>query len=192
MYLYFLPVVSATSPAGSFSNGPLSPSKSTEATIPTPTHDGGIEHTAARFLPPATWLEMANRDEIILFPPQYFLLHLIAPFLSPVHAPTPMEPGELSRQRGALLEFVKRGGGETPWAEKVISPEVVLKTRRGGYGDGRLVLGLDKPGPELKGSGRKGDAERVVYVDFRKEGPRRVEVRMKTDAFKDEREKGLL
>ncbi|KAL9094434.1 MAG: hypothetical protein Q9165_003284 [Trypethelium subeluteriae] len=191
MYLYFLPVASTTSHTDSPSMGSLSSNMSAEAMIPSPTHDGGIEHTAARFLPPSTWLRMANSGEIILFPPQYFLLHLIAPFLSPDNAPTPMEPGELSRQRGALLEFVRNGGGDTPWAEKVISPEVVLKTKSGGYGDGRTMLGLAKPGPELSGTGRAGDAERVVYVDFRKEGTRRVEVRMKKDAFEDEREMAL-
>ncbi|KAF2237250.1 hypothetical protein EV356DRAFT_496828 [Viridothelium virens] len=192
MYLYFLPVASTSSHADNPSMGPLSSNMSTEAMIPSPTHDGGIEHTAARFLPPSAWLRMANNEEIILFPPQYFLLHLIAPFLSPDNAPTPMEPGELSRQRGALLEFVRNGGGQTPWAEKAISPEVVLKTKPGGYGDGRTMLGLAKPGPELSGTGRTGDAERIVYVDFRKEGTRRVEVRMKKDAFEDERDMGKL
>ena len=192
MYLYFLPVASTSSHADSPSIGSLASSTSTEAMIPTPTPDGGIEHTAARFLPPSSWLDMANRNEIILFPPQYFLLHLIAPFLSPANAPTPMEPAELSRQRGALLEFVRNGGGEVPWTDKVISPHAILVTKQGSYGDGRVLLGLDKPGPELKGTERKGDTERAVYVDFRKEGPRRVEVRLKKDALEDEKEKRKL
>ncbi|KAI9697160.1 MAG: hypothetical protein M1820_007896 [Bogoriella megaspora] len=191
MYLYFLPVsTSASTSTTSF--GPLSSDSSTEAVIPTPTPDGGIEHTAARFLPPSTWLSMANAGDIILFPPQYFLLTLIAPFLSPSTSPTPLSPSEFSRQRGALMEFVRKGGGEVAWGEKVISPEVVLKTKKGGYGDGRVILGLDKPGPELAGSGRKGDAERVVYVEFKKEGPRRVEVRAKKEALEAERETGKL
>ncbi len=41
--------------------------------------------------------------------------------------------------------------------------------------DGRSVLGLDKPGPELKGTDRGGNQERVVLVRFSKEGPRDVE-----------------
>ena len=192
MYLYFLPVASTFSKTNSSSAGPLTTNSSNEALIPSPTHDGGIEHTAARFLPPATWLDMAGKNEIILPPPQYFLLHLIAPFLSPINAPTPIDPAELSRQRGALLEFVRNGGGETPWAEKVICPEVLLKTMKGGYGNGRLIMGLGKPGPELKESGRKGDLERVVYVNFTREGTRQLEVRTKKDALNDEREKGKL
>ncbi|KAI9654240.1 MAG: hypothetical protein M1821_006768 [Bathelium mastoideum] len=192
MYIYFLPVASASSHADSPSMGPLSTNLSSEAVIPSPTPDGGLEHTTARFLPPAAWLSMADKSEIILFPPQYFLLHLIAPFLSPGNAPTPMDPPALSRQRATLTEFLRNGGGETPWADQVICPEVLLKTKKGGYGDGRSVLGLDKPGPELKETGRRGDSERVIYVNFRKEGPRQVEVRTKRDAFRDEREEGKL
>lgn len=56
--------------------------------------------------------------------------------------------------------------------------------------DGRSVLGLDKPGPELKGSGRGGDESRVVLVKFRKEGPRDVEVRGRAEVLREEREGG--
>jgi hypothetical protein len=55
-------------------------------------------------------------------------------------------------------------------------------------GDGRLVLGLDRPGPELARSGRGGDPDRVVLVDFRKEGPRRVEVRSRETVLAQRRE----
>jgi len=58
MYLYFLPPSSASP---SSSPGP------DELVIPAPTHDGGIEHTAARFLPPATWLHLARTNQV-LFP----------------------------------------------------------------------------------------------------------------------------
>ncbi|TKA66619.1 hypothetical protein B0A49_07611 [Cryomyces minteri] len=162
MYLYFLPLSSPNS------LGPLSGS-ATEAVIPTPTPDGGIEHTAARFLPPSTWLNMANKGEIILFPPQYFLLHLISPFLSPENLPNVIDHDELQRQRQALMEFVKTSS--PPWGEKCISPLAVMKRK----GDGRAVLGLDRPGLELENSDRKGDSERVVLVNFNKEGPRNVE-----------------
>lgn len=50
-----------------------------------------------------------------------------------------------------------------------------------------MVLGLDKPGLELEGSGRRGDEERVVLVEFRKDGPRKVEVRWRREVFSEER-----
>jgi hypothetical protein len=131
---------------------------------------------------------MANKSEIILFPPQYFLLHQIAPFLAPSTSPFPLEPAELSRQRGALKEFVLHGGGDVPWGQKCISPEVLMKTDVGGWGGGRVVLGLGKPGLELRDSGRKGEDREVVFVEFKKEGPRRVEVARREDVFREERE----
>jgi len=56
--------------------------------------------------------------------------------------------------------------------------------------DGRVVLGLDRPGPELEGQ-RKGESEHVVLVEFKKEGPRRVEVRKKKDVLAETREAKL-
>ena len=177
MYIYFLPVAKTESSSAA---GPL-PVQS-EALIPTPTSDGGIEHTAARFLPPSKWLSMSRTGEIILFPPQFFLLHLLCPFLAPENVPTVLDPEGLSRQREVVLDFVK--SGDPPWGEKCMSPIGLFWKES----DGRAVLGLDKPGPELEGSGKKGDAERVVLVDFRKEGPRKVEVAWKKDVFQSERE----
>ena len=80
------------------------------------------------------------------------------------------------------MDFVK--SGSPPWTDKCISPTSLMWKQT----DGRVVLGLDKPGPELANSQRKGDVDRVVLVDFRKEGPRRVEVAWRTDVFKDERQ----
>ncbi len=174
MYLYFLPL-----PSDSLKSGSLS--IKSEAIIPVPTSDGGIEHTAARFLPPSTWLSMARSGEIILFPPQFFLLHLLHPYLSPENVPNIVGPQELARQREALLDFVKTG--DPPWGEKCMSPTGVMWKA----GDGRAVLALDKPGPELEGSGRRGDPERVVLVKFNKEGPRELEVAWKKDVFNEER-----
>lgn len=54
--------------------------------------------------------------------------------------------------------------------------------------DGRIVLGLDKPGPELKGSGRGGDGERVALVRFTKAGPMEVEVRNRQEVLDEEKE----
>lgn len=80
------------------------------------------------------------------------------------------------------MEFVKTG--DPPWGEKCISPTGLLWKQS----DGRGVLGLNKPGAELEGSGRRGDAERVVLVKFSKEGPRNVEVAWKKDILIGERE----
>ena len=53
---------------------------------------------------------------------------------------------------------------------------------------GRQMLALDKPGPELKDSGARGEMERVVLVKFRKEGPREVEVGLRTEVLQSRRE----
>lgn len=181
--------------------------------IITPTSDGGIEHTAATFATPAEWLRQQVEGRIILFPPQCFLLTLIATVFDAVeHAgaasPLPStatatttsttsssKQALYAAQRQALLEFVNSRPATTeenahptaliPWTEKVMSPEPLF-TRES---DRRLVLGVDKPGLELKGSGRGGDFERVVLVHFKKEGPRNVEVRQRADVLREEKEK---
>jgi len=188
MYLYFLPLALEHPPPSSTSTSstvttttPPALPTTHEALIPTPTSDGGIEHTAARFLPASTWLAQADAGDIILFPPQYFLLSMIAPFLSPRAVPNVLDAAELARQRELLREFLKTG--DPVWADKCISPTQVMRLK----GDGRAVLGLDKPGPELQGSERTGERERVVLVDFGKDGPRRVEVRWREDVFEGER-----
>jgi len=173
MYVYFLPLAHDT-----HTNHPTGlPSSSRESVIPTPTHDGGIEHTAARFAMASEWLELARREKIILFPPQFLLLHLIEPFLSP----PAQSREELQKQRESLREFLH--SGDPPWTEKCISPIQLMKRK----GDGRAVLSLDKPGYELEGTQRRGDAERVVLVEFRKEGPRKVEVAWRKDVLEEER-----
>lgn len=75
-------------------------------------------------------------------------------------------------------------GKGVKWADKVISPVAILLRSS----DQRAVLALDKPGPELKDSTRRGDEKRVVLVKFSKEGPRNVEVRYKKDILNEERE----
>ena len=80
------------------------------------------------------------------------------------------------------MEFVKTG--DPPWGEKCISPTGIMWKE----GDGRAVLALDKPGPELEGSGRRGDAERVVLVKFRREGPRELDVAWKKVVLREERQ----
>lgn len=143
MYLYFLPLAQ----------------KDVPQTLHIPTSDGGIEHTEAEFLPAEEWLSRAQVDSIILFPPQFFLLSLVADFLK-----SPVDKGDsttntLQSQRDALLEFVATGN--PPWGEKCISPWPLKKEGK------RLVMGLDDPGPELEGTNRKGDSERVIWAQFK-------------------------
>ncbi|KAL5345460.1 hypothetical protein ACLOAV_009833 [Pseudogymnoascus australis] len=160
MYVYFWPL----SGAGQDAKIPIGG----DAMIPTPTSDGGLEHTAAVFQSCATWLEQARRNEIIMFPPQFYLIWLLCKFF---------EEGkggvmELRAQREKAKEFLRGSGANgVPWADKVMSPVPF------GMFEGRAVLNLDHPGPELKGSGRRGDNGHVVHVRFAKEGPRDVEVR---------------
>ncbi|KAK2625504.1 hypothetical protein QTJ16_004816 [Diplocarpon rosae] len=178
MYIYFLPL--------------SHPSLPSSVAIPPPTSDGGLEHTATLFAPCSAWLAQARANSIILFPPQYYLMHLLSPFLSPLissstsfsltHTHT---HSELQSQRDAVLQFLQGDGGDGKgivWGNKVMSPLGLLMRKS----DGRNVLALDKPGPELKGSGRGGDWERVVLVRFGKEGPRDVEIRRRAEVLEEE------
>ena len=183
MYLYMLPLSTPVTGPGQ------------EILIQTPTHDGGLEHTAAAFDHASTWMSRAQSGEIILFPPQFFLLHIVSQFFNSAGQTT--TPTQYQAERDALLGYLNttptswgEGQGkvhataEIPWGKKVISPTVIFMRRS----DGRVVLGLDKPGPELKGTGRGGDWERVVLVRFGGEGPREVEVRWREDVVREERE----
>ncbi|KAJ9136572.1 NUDIX domain-containing protein [Pleurostoma richardsiae] len=199
MYLYMLPLPpsSSSSPSPAAAGGaPGAPQQ--EAVIPVPTHDGGLEHTAATFDDASTWLAKQRSGEIVLFPPQLFLLTLVSRFLTGPPGPNSAAPDRehYAAQRAALLRFVS-GAAEAPapssagahrtaaipWADKVMSPHVLFLRA----GDGRVVLGLDRPGPELQGSGRGGDWERVVLVRFEKGGPREVEVRGRAEVLAEER-----
>ncbi|KAL8754314.1 MAG: hypothetical protein Q9199_004427 [Rusavskia elegans] len=175
MYLYFLPLAHPGIPQ----------------TLHIPTCDGGVEHTEAQFLPASEWLSLAQAEKIILFPPQFFLLKLVADFLKPDPSSgnTGISEGILQSQREGLLEFVKTG--DPPWGEKCISPWPLKKEGK------RLVMGLDEPGPELDGTDRRGDAERVVWVQFKgREGTSGMQVGWRKDAvdegLKDEDKKEYL
>jgi 8-oxo-dGTP pyrophosphatase MutT (NUDIX family) len=165
-----------------------------EVVVPTPTHDGGLEHTAATFDSISSWLEAAREGRIILFPPQYYLLSILSQFIKPGE-------DEFRGQREAVRRFLSttptgRDGDPTaliPWAEKVMSPTAMFMLPD----DGRLVMGIDKPGPELKDSGRGGDKDRVMLVDFARDGPRRLEVRSREEVLRlrreaEQKEKGKL
>ncbi|KAJ5289906.1 uncharacterized protein N7443_010159 [Penicillium atrosanguineum] len=176
MYLYFMPL-------------PINldkklleelPAEGEREEIQVPSSDGGIEVTEAQFLPASEWLRRAKSAEIILFPPQFLLLHLTSGFLD-------QEPRsgasveELEKRRAALVEFVH--SGSPAWTEKYISPKMLKMSE-----DGRAVLALDEPGPELKGSGKRGESDRVVLVRFKKGSAREVNVAWKKDALKEGRE----
>ncbi|KAL4810999.1 hypothetical protein BDV18DRAFT_155610 [Aspergillus unguis] len=170
MYLYFLPL-------------PLESEKSLLSEIPAegereeiqiPTSDGGVEIAEAQFLPASEWLRKATTGEIILFPPQFVLLSLASQFLD--QGPRTDSVDELQRRRTQLRDFVH--SGSPPWTEKCISPKV------GKYAeDGRAVMVLDEPGPELQGSNRRGESERVVLVRFTKGTARELSIAWKKDIF---------
>ena len=182
MYLYFLPLESGLE-LGSQTN---------QMHIPTP--DGGIEHTAARFAWSGEWIESALRGECVLFPPQFFLLSVVADFLKP---PLPQSGKEeklttdqLKEQRKQLSEFVK--GGAPPWGEKCISPNPIKRS-----GD-TLWMGMGDAGPELEGTGRSGDKDRVLRVELSGEiergrrRPRPMELVMKKNLAMKGEKKGSL
>ncbi|KAJ9383399.1 hypothetical protein DTO063F5_5235 [Paecilomyces variotii] len=174
MYLYFLPLPQE-------SEKQLLrdiPAEGGREEVQVPTTDGGVEIMEARFLPASEWLRLAGAGEIILFPPQYILLHIVSGFLDKEPRDT-ASPEELKRRRSELVEFVH--SGSPPWTDKYISPKMLKMLP-----DGRVVLALDSPGPELRDSDKKGESDRVVIVRFNKEGPREVEVRWKKDMFGDE------
>ncbi|OAQ79429.1 NUDIX hydrolase domain-containingprotein [Purpureocillium lilacinum] len=177
MYVYMLPISRTKVPSEMF----------------IPTADGGVEHTAAQFAPATTWLERARQGSIIVFPPQYFLLHMLSRFLTGGTASLEEGPLHFTAQRKKLRAFLRRvptadteKGRAHPtaaiaWADKVMCPYHFKITTP----DGRVVLGLDKPGPELEGEeDRGGDWERVMLVKFGTGGAREVEVRLREDVLK--------
>jgi hypothetical protein len=151
-----------------------------------------IETMAPEYRPAHAWLSAAQSGEVILFPPQFLLLHLASGFLDaansdvekggPVYGPkggkgatTEVDAAEIVRRRRELYQFIV-SDGSPPWSDKYISP-----IGKGTAKDGRSWLALDKPGPELKDSGLKGDDSRVVMVKFAKEGPRQLDVRLASE-----------
>ncbi|RAO70252.1 uncharacterized protein BHQ10_006264 [Talaromyces amestolkiae] len=175
MYLYFLPIPDSSAAGESLAQG-LPEGGRQEVQVPS--SDGGVEINEARFLPASTWLQQAQAGEIILYPPQFLLLSIVAQFLD--KAPPTSNATERQARRKELLEFIH--AGNPPWTDKFVSPRSLQL-----LDDQRAVLALDHPGPELVGSGKKGDDERVILVKFGKDGPRNVDVRWKRDVLKDEK-----
>lgn len=186
MYIYFLPsedskpIPSAAQPLPKGTGAPaLDPKQETADFTPTP--DGNIENTAATFLPAQTWLDLAQRGSIILFPPQFLLLHLISQLLDN----DTISPPQRIQQLRDFIYRTPEDGSSPPWSEKCISPYALPMPRP--RGDGKVALGLDKPGPEVASSGLQGDKERVVLVKWSKEGPRELEVRMRSEVVAESR-----
>ncbi|QPG95111.1 hypothetical protein C2857_007688 [Epichloe festucae Fl1] len=187
MYIYLLPPVPVPVPVSGSGSGSGNSVVPSEMLIPSP--DGGIEHTAAQFAPAQSFLARAAENSIILFPPQTYLLTLLGRLLT--GSTTDVEAGPLHYvgQRRRLVSFLgskvtadtERGRqhatARIPWADKVICPYKLLVREQ----DGRVVMALDKPGPELEGSGRGGDWERVALVKFGGRGPSDVEIRLRED-----------
>jgi hypothetical protein len=204
MYIYFLPL-NSTSPTKKAASAGTPPGagveEEDELVIPNPTHDGGIEHTAARFLPPNKWIDLARKNRIILFPPQFFLTLLLAPYLSAgVTGPSSPTPSltELKQERERLMDFLRKprmydGKPEVGFAEACISPVVLgqgeygekAQDGVGGVDKHTAVLVLDRPGREVEaqGHGRMGIREWVVTTKFKGEGPRDVDVRRREDVL---------
>ncbi|EAT91917.1 hypothetical protein SNOG_00422 [Parastagonospora nodorum SN15] len=204
MYIYFLPLGSTSptkkaAPTGTPPGSGLE--EEDEIVIPNPTHDGGIEHTAARFLPPNKWIDLARQNRIILFPPQFFLTLMLAPYLSSTvtspSSPIP-SPQQLQQEREKLLDFLAKprmydGQPEVSFAEACISPIVLGKGEYGeksqdgvgGVDKYTAVLVLDRPGKEVdaQGQGRRGIREWVVTTKFKGEGPRDVDVRRREEVL---------
>jgi hypothetical protein len=174
MYIYFLPLPTFDTSDPTLTHiGPIP--RGAEAVIPTPTHDGGVEHTAARFFPSHKWLDMARNSEIILLPPQFFLLTMVSRFLDPLRQDA-YSNIDFLRQRRNLENFV-RGGQPTPWAEVCISPTFLATTD-----DGRTIMSLTNPGDEVKRLGRNGLDDYVVIMGRGENGvPSNVEIKLKSD-----------
>jgi 8-oxo-dGTP pyrophosphatase MutT (NUDIX family) len=204
MYIYFLPLgsVSPTKKAAAQGTPPAAGLEGEdELVIPKPTHDGGIEHTAARFLPPNKWIDLARQNRIILFPPQFLLTLLLAPYLSAtVTSPSSPTPSlaELQLEREKVMDFLRKprvyeGRPEVSFAEACISPIVLGKGQYGenaqdgvgGVDKHTAVLVLDQPGKEVdaQGLGRRGIREWVVTTKFKGEGPRDVDVRKREEVL---------
>ncbi|EAU29722.1 conserved hypothetical protein [Aspergillus terreus NIH2624] len=179
MYLYFLQPQDSEKPVLD-----EIPAAGEPEEIQIPTSDGGVEIAEARFLPAAEWLRLSNRGDIILFPPQFLLLHLASRFLD-VEPRESASMEERMRRQAALADFAH--SGSPPWTTKCISPKVLKMTSTG-----RSVLALDHPGPELKGSDRRGESDLVVLVEFKKGSVRRVDVGTRKEILEEDREKSSL
>jgi 8-oxo-dGTP pyrophosphatase MutT (NUDIX family) len=143
-----------------------------------PRTDGGKEHNSASFKYAEEWTRLAENNEIVLFPPQYYLITLLTPFIrKPAKS---LSFNELQKQRNQLVRFLEvlpaDGVDQVPWAKKVISPKVDLISR-----DERAILLLDDSGPELNHV-QQGDTSRFMLMPIAKH------LKMQNMEVKDRRE----
>ena len=109
-----------------------------------------------------------------MFPPQFFLLSMVAQFLSS-NSQQPLSVEILEQQRNQLRQFAR--GGDPLWADVCISPSALV----GKLGDGRTVMSLATPGEGLEKKGRRGTAEYCIISEFSKGGPRRLDLKKTSD-----------
>lgn len=150
--------------------------------VPTPdtAHDGGLEHTEAEWADIDTWVERAHQGTVMLYEPQAFPLHVMAPFF-------PSGPNrDYAAERRAFLDFVHTvptgdSGHFTtqiPWADKIMCPYV-----EGSVEDGRVIISCEHPGPEIGEDERRGgDYDRMVMINTWTQNPRNAEMILRKDA----------
>lgn len=127
-----------------------------------PTDDGGIEILSTRFMAPHVALDAAKRGEIVLFPPQFYLISALLPFLE---QSTGLEDHVTKLRRKQLVRFA-----EGEFGQMTVEPHILKK-----LSDGRVVMGL----------GPNGDKENVVVVQIAVKGePRGLELLKKHDVAK--------
>jgi 8-oxo-dGTP pyrophosphatase MutT (NUDIX family) len=210
MYLYMLPLDDST-PLPEFEGSPKGAAATPQAANENqrnmiPRHDGGLEHTAAEFGQAESWLVKAKSNKIVLFPPQFYLLHLVSEFTTVDKTrETSMGHQQYQTQRDGLISFLARTpttrpgsdkstASETrphptsviPWAEKVMSPRFLVP----GAADGRMIFGVDRPGPELQDSGRGGDYERVLLLRFDRGVTSDMDIYWRDEVVRAVKEKG--
>lgn len=54
------------------------------------------------------------------------------------------------------------------------------------HSDGRTILLLDTPAVEVNGSGKMGDKDRVLLVEFTKDGFRNMDIAWRKDVVREE------
>lgn len=151
MFLYFIP-----------ESNPSAPETVGGRTRQLPTDDGGIEIVSTRFMAPQLALDAAKRDEIVLFPPQFYLISMLLPFLEQSAG---LEDHVAKLRRKRLVRFAKGDFGKM-----TVEPHVLRK-----LSDRRVLMGL----------GPNGDKDSFVIVQIAEKGePRGLKLLRKHDVSK--------
>lgn len=96
-----------------------------------PTTDGGVEVISTGFFGIEEALEMYNRKEITLFPPQFYLLNVLKHFLG-AHLKE-----DNAVKRGRLLNYLQ----SSDFGNRKIEPRALQM-----FDDGKMILGFGKDG----------------------------------------------